>query len=165
MAEARFRFTCPSCSASLALSEEFVGGEIRCPKCGATSVAPVLVEMELPGPTEAEATAPSTKSRPCPACGEPYSAFAPRCPHCDEWFDEAVRRRDGIEPAECIPDDDEYLTSWDWLFGIMLVKIGFVLSVVYLCQGRPKWKKLLVLSVAFGFLWGYLYSAARRERW
>ncbi len=158
------RFTCPSCGAKLALSEEFAGGEVRCPKCGVASVAPAAVETIAEGPTETAAAVPGRNQRPCPACSEPYDAWTPRCPHCDEWYDDAVRRKHGIEPADCTPDDDEYLTPLDWVIGIFCSSVGCVLTVVYLCQGKPKWKKLFLISLGMQVLLSVVVSAARRGR-
>ncbi len=55
-------FNCPSCGAKLVLSEEFAGGEVRCPKCGNASTAPAA---EIPAPV-----APAAM----PARGRPAAA-------------------------------------------------------------------------------------------
>lgn len=102
--------------------------------------------------------------RPCLACSEPYDAWAPRCPHCNEWFDDAVRAKHGIAPAECIPDDDEYLSPLDWVLGIIFSGIGCAFCLAYLCQNRPKWKKLFLVLVGMQIFWYLVFSTARQGR-
>jgi len=107
---------CPACQAPLRVREEYVGKQLKCPRCAAVITVP-----SLPGPVrEARAQVRSVvrtqpppvplppgegseeisleKPRPvapaadsgirCPRCGEKIRAGANRCRYCRAWLDE-----------------------------------------------------------------------------
>lgn len=166
------RFTCPSCAAKLVLSQEFAGGEVRCPKCGTVSTAPAAdAAAPAPGPL---ATAPAgprqggaapqrTGQHRCPACGELYDAHSSKCPHCNEWFDDAVRAKHGIAPAEATLGDDS-LSIVEWLLVVLCSGIGCIVGIVYLCQGNPKGKKMFLYSLGFAIFWSVVQAAMNGGR-
>ncbi len=163
------RFTCPSCGAKLVLSEEFAGGEVRCPKCGNTSTAPAAsspaqAPVPLAGaPAGARRGGAVPGQHRCPACSELYDAHASKCPHCGEWFDDAVRAKHGIAPAEAVTGD-ESLSVVEWLLVVLCSSIGCIVGIVYLCQGNPKGKKMFLYSLGFTIFWSVVQLAAKGGR-
>ena len=161
------RFTCPSCGAKLALSEQFAGGEVRCPKCGTTSTAPASGPAAptpvVAGPKPAGAGPQRPNQHRCPACGELYEARSSKCPHCNEWFDDAVRAKHGIAPADSAVGE-EGLSIVEWLLVVLCSGIGCIVGIVYLCQGNPKGKKMFLYSIGFAIFWAVVQMAAKGGR-
>jgi len=69
------RFLCPSCSYDAPVPEEYGGATLKCPQCGASSIA---------GSGGGNGDAPT---RPCPFCAEPVRLAARKCRHCGEILD------------------------------------------------------------------------------
>jgi predicted RNA-binding Zn-ribbon protein involved in translation (DUF1610 family) len=106
--------SCPACQASLRVREEYVGKQLKCPRCAAVltvpstpaaapdaraQVRPAVRATPPPaspaagataGPGEQPATVlpASASGRRCPRCGEKISAGANRCRYCRAWLDE-----------------------------------------------------------------------------
>lgn len=163
-------FKCPSCGVKLALSEEFAGGEVRCPKCGATSTAPAPAPPEPAAPVAAPARGkpagagdPGPAQRRCPACSELYDSRAAKCPHCNEWFDDAVRAKHGIPSADLTPEDDS-LSAVEWILAIVCSGLGCIVGIVYICQGNPKGKKLFLISLVMNFIWFLIQASSKHGR-
>ena len=106
--------SCPACQASLRVREEYVGKQLKCPRCAAVltvpsapaeapdagaQVRPAMRAAPAPanpasGPKRSAAEEPavvlpaSASSRHCPRCGEKIAAGANRCRYCRAWLDE-----------------------------------------------------------------------------
>jgi predicted RNA-binding Zn-ribbon protein involved in translation (DUF1610 family) len=103
--------SCPSCNAPLRVREQYLGKNLKCPRCGAVvsvppadgpleQVRPVVraappVPPETPAAGEAAERITAQEVRPaaaamrrCPMCGETIAANVNRCRYCRAWLDE-----------------------------------------------------------------------------
>jgi hypothetical protein len=105
---------CPACKAPLHVREEYVGKQLRCPRCAAVLTVPAgptpaaeprelvrPVARVVPPPVPADPPAAGAvvdpndvaevlpaPTRRCPRCGETIAARANRCRYCRAWLDE-----------------------------------------------------------------------------
>jgi hypothetical protein len=56
-------------------------------------------------------------------------------------------------------DDD--MSTVDWVLAIVCSGIGCIMGIIYIIQGKPKGKKMLLVSLACGFLWNVVSAAIR----
>jgi predicted RNA-binding Zn-ribbon protein involved in translation (DUF1610 family) len=132
------RARCPSC-----------GGEINIPNSGALDdilepeITPVgamapanLISPQAPIPSEAE-------RKPCPMCGELIQRSAVKCRFCGEVFDPKLRA--SFNQAT---ESDTNLSVVDWVVAVLGGFIGCIVGIIYICQGKPKGTKVLLISIA-----------------
>ena len=65
------RITCPSCSATLSVKDEYAGRAVKCPKCGG------VIPASQPAPAEPAPAAPAASSPPPPPAPPPAPEKAP----------------------------------------------------------------------------------------
>ncbi len=88
------QFACSSCGARLVLGQDLAGREVRCPKCGANSIAPGAAPQ--PVPVASVDPAPAFRDqRPCPFCGELIEGRAQKCRFCNEWLNPQMAQMNG----------------------------------------------------------------------
>lgn len=158
-------FDCPHCQARVRAPEDRVGQNGTCPKCRNKIVVPepiheaTLVEeaeevesYPLEGePGEPAADAPADR-RPCPVCGELIVAGAAKCRYCGEVFDPELRAALKKSGA----DAGEDLSTGDWIVALLCSGIGCIAGIVWMIQGKPKGKKMFLVSLIVAFFWGFL---------
>jgi predicted RNA-binding Zn-ribbon protein involved in translation (DUF1610 family) len=158
--------TCPSCQRAFQAPDGAAGKRAKCPKCGGiiNIPAPVVQEEIL----EAEPMRPFTDEdfeveppaalpaqddrRPCPMCGEMIQKNAIKCRHCGEIFDPILKAQASKAAASEGPDAD--LSVGEWVLAILCSGIGCIVGIVWMIQGKPKGKKMLLISLCVQFLWG-----------
>ena len=57
-------------------------------------------------------------------------------------------------------DPDASLSPLEWVVAILCSGIGCIVGIVYLVQGKPKGKKMLIVSICAQIIWGLLRVAA-----
>jgi predicted RNA-binding Zn-ribbon protein involved in translation (DUF1610 family) len=155
-------------------SDTAAGKKAKCPKCGGVINIPALgVEEEI---VDAEADTPrpfdnddfevepphalptATEGRkPCPMCGEMIARDAVKCRHCGEIFDPVLRAQEQ-KKAKPAPGDSD-LTPLEWVVAIICSGIGCIIALIWIVQGKPKGKKMLVVSIIAQVFWGLIRLA------
>lgn len=166
--------TCPSCQTTLKTADASAGKRAKCPKCGGiiqipAATAPPENTFEaaanpLAGFTEEELTGgpavPTTNDRaPCPACGELIARDAVKCRFCGEVLNAALKGKSptagrATKTAAATDGSDE-LSVLEWILAILCSTIGCIVGIIWMIQGKPKGKKLLIVSLvvmAIGFI-------------
>jgi predicted RNA-binding Zn-ribbon protein involved in translation (DUF1610 family) len=162
--------TCPTCGATLKTTDSAAGKKAKCPKCQGPVVVPQLAtdpapvvdaepkpaddlwdgfdqEAEL-AKSAASADAGGTRM-PCPACGEMILADAAKCRFCGEYFDADLAKAE----KKLKGNQEEKLTVGEWCLAIICSNIGCIMGIVWMIQGKPKGKKLLLASLAATGVW------------
>ncbi len=159
--------TCPSCSSRFNAPDAAAGKRTKCPKCGGVIEIPApAVEEEVYEAEEAfqspfsdedfevepPAELPKADDRkPCPMCGEMIQKDAVKCRFCGETFDPILRAQEKKIAAKDDPDSN--LTPLDWVLGIICSNIACILAIVWMVQGKPKGKKLLLVAIGANVVW------------
>jgi predicted RNA-binding Zn-ribbon protein involved in translation (DUF1610 family) len=163
--------TCPSCNVTLKTADSSAGKRAKCPKCGGIIEIPALSapppadegEYELEEPVSAplagftdeelSAGAPTGDDRrPCPACGEMIVRGAVKCRFCGEIFDATLKRQEQ-KKQRTYSDVDEDLSVGEWVVAILCSGIGCIIGIIWMIQGKPKGKKMLLVSLAVQGFW------------
>jgi ribosomal protein S27E len=161
--------TCPGCQTTLKTADSSAGKRAKCPKCGGIIQIPAasapatgggeLFSAEsnpLAGFTDEELTGgpvvPASNDRkPCPACGEMIARDAVKCRFCGEVLDSALKGKASAVKsmkANRPTDGSADLSVLEWILAILCSSIGCIVGIIYMIQGKPKGKKLLLVSLA-----------------
>lgn len=167
-------FNCPSCGYSIKAPNAGAGRKGKCPGCSgvvtvpAASTTPPVVEAQV---VEAQAAddADSYKTfpvgdipagptdpnrRPCPTCGEQIATSALKCRFCNEIFDPELKKREKAKAkASFIGGEGESLTTGEWVVALLCSGIGCIIGIVWMVQGKPKGKKMLLISLCMQIFW------------
>jgi hypothetical protein len=92
--------TCAGCRTTLRVKEEYVGKQVKCPRCSALMKVPAGRPEEEDVPVveaveEGPAPAPARGTRACPACGWRIPAHASKCKFCKAWVDDDDEEDEG----------------------------------------------------------------------
>jgi DNA-directed RNA polymerase subunit M/transcription elongation factor TFIIS len=98
----------------------------------------------------------------CKFCGEMIMRDARKCRHCGEYQDEKVRKAKTKKQKKYSSDysDDDSLTAGEWVLGILCSGIACILSIIWICQGKKKGWKLLLLSLIVQVIGALIKAAA-----
>ena len=159
--------TCPSCSGAFKAPDSAAGKKAKCPKCGGVIQIPAAVPAEevyeaeeaAPRPfddddfeVEPPASLPAADDRkPCPMCGEMIARDAVKCRYCGEIFDPVLRAKEKKSAKGLSTDED--LSVFEWVIAILCSGIGCIVGIVYIIQGKPKGKKMLLVSLGVQLFW------------
>lgn len=123
------RAACAACATKLKIEDKMAGKSVRCPKCKAPVLVPVMepVQAAMPeiphiSPQPLQPTAPvimpkadePQEGRLCQFCGESILATARKCKHCGEMLD-------GSKPIQTVapnPGTAALLEVLPGLFGV-----------------------------------------------
>jgi hypothetical protein len=168
--------TCFACGYQTKVSDRSAGKKGRCPKCGnivdvPLQDEPAVVEAEVvdldglasgepatiplaapPPPLPGSAATPGDDRRPCPVCGELIPRTALKCRYCNEIFDERLKKEAAKKQRGGDYADD--LTVAEWVVAILCSGIGCICGIVWMIQGKPKGKKMFLISLISGLVWG-----------
>jgi len=108
-------------------------------------------EFEVEPPPELPA---QNDRKPCPMCGELIQRNAIKCRFCGEVFDPVLRAKE----QKSVVAADADLTTIDYLLAILCSNIGCIVSIVYAIQGKPKWTKMLLVSLIAQFAWAAIFG-------
>ena len=167
--------TCPSCQTTLKTADSSAGKRAKCPKCGgiieipAATPAPAAddeyaLEAEpnpLAGFSDEELSsgpaAPAANDRkPCPACGEMIMRDAVKCRFCGEVFDPVLKKKE--QKALKAADGDGDLSTGEWALAIICSGIGCIMGIIWMIQGKPKGKKMFLVSFVMQIIWGVVQT-------
>lgn len=122
---------------------------------------PISLEGLSDGTPIARAAPPTSASggatdrRPCPACGEMIAVGAMKCRFCNEIFDPVLKKREAKKAkAGFVGGEGDDLTAAEWLVAILCSGIGCIVGLVWMISGKPKGKKMFLVSILMAFLWG-----------
>ncbi|MBL9161780.1 MAG: zf-TFIIB domain-containing protein [Planctomycetaceae bacterium] len=164
--------TCPSCQTTLKTADSSAGKRAKCPKCGGIIEIPAAppapaddeyaLEAEhnpLAGFSDEElssgpATPAATDRKPCPACGEMIVRDAVKCRYCGEVFDPVLRKQE--QKARKATGEDADLSTGEWALAILCSGIGCLMGIIWMVQGKPKGKKMFLVSFAMQIVWGVI---------
>jgi predicted RNA-binding Zn-ribbon protein involved in translation (DUF1610 family) len=161
--------TCPSCKGSFNAPDNAAGKRAKCPTCGGviqipTPAAEEILEAE-PEPVSpytdddfaVEAPPPlpaADDTKPCPMCGERIQRNAIKCRHCGEVFDPLLRAQEKKHLTSSGGEED--LSALEWILCILCSTIGCIVGIVYLVQGKPKGKKMILVSICASIIFGII---------
>jgi predicted RNA-binding Zn-ribbon protein involved in translation (DUF1610 family) len=161
--------TCHSCQRSFNAPDAAAGKRAKCPQCGGAidipappapeevldaEPEPVLPFTDEDFEVEPPAALPPTDNRKsCPMCGEMIQKNAIKCRHCGEIFDPLLKAQ-LKKGSGAVYDSDSDLSIGDWVLAIVCSSIGCLMGIVYMTQGKPKGKKMLLVSIIMQFVWG-----------
>lgn len=129
---------CPSCRAGSSLADPD-GPPIALKRNPLGSSLPPPIPPALGGSEGGE-------TKDCRFCGEPILVKARKCRHCGEYQDDKDRKSKADTGSS---DEDDKLTAGEWVLGIICSGIACIVAIVWICQGKKKgWKLLLVAIVA-----------------
>jgi predicted RNA-binding Zn-ribbon protein involved in translation (DUF1610 family) len=164
--------TCATCKSQFNAPDNAVGKRTKCPKCGG------IIDIQAPAPTpppqqdeilEAE-EAPYTPfsdddfevekpvelpasgggdRKPCPMCGEMIQRDAVKCRFCGEVFDPILKK----QQQKSAKPGDEDMSTGDWVVAIICSGIGCIAGIIWMIQGKPKGKKMLLVSIVANLFW------------
>jgi hypothetical protein len=103
--------------------------------------------------------------KPCPMCGEMIPINAMKCRFCNTIFDPALRKQEAKRKkaiAGAAGDDD--LTAAEWLVAILCSGIGCIIGIVWMVQGKPKGKKMFLISIISSAVGAALRAAIESGR-
>lgn len=145
------------------------GKKAKCPKCGGAIQIPIAAPAEEimeaeevtnrpfdDGDFEVEppisTPVPMADLKPCPMCGEMIQKNAVKCRHCGEIFDPVLRA--AAKSNASARDTDANLSVLEWVVAILCSGIGCIIGIVWMIQGKPKGKKMLLVSFCVQLFWG-----------
>ncbi len=151
---------CSGCGVTLTTPDSSAGKHAKCPKCGGAIQIPSVQQEEI---YEAESspfsglsaeemtsgTVSEDERKPCPACGEMIVRDAVKCRYCGEIFDPTLKKQELKrlkKSAATIEGED--MTVGDWFVAILCSGIGCIAGIVWMIQGKPKGKKMLMVALA-----------------
>src|SRR5690606_24727735 len=138
----------------------------RCPQCG--NPIEILAPEEI---YEAEAaplggysdyeledrSAVNDDRRPCPICGEMIVHDAVKCRFCGEIFNPELKKQEQKRlNREALAEDGADMSTGDWVVAILCSGIGCIAGIVWMIQGKPKGKKMLLVSLAVQAFWVFV---------
>jgi hypothetical protein len=91
------------------------------------------------------------RRRPCPMCGEMIPMGAVKCRFCGEIFDPALKAAE--QKSKSVAAGDEDLSAGEWVAAILCSGIGCIFGIVWMIQGKPKGKKMFLVSFAMSLIW------------
>jgi hypothetical protein len=92
--------------------------------------------------------------RPCPVCGEMIPASALKCRYCNEIFDPALKRQEARKAKSSFSGGEgDNLTVGEWVVAILCSGIGCIVGIVWMIQGKPKGKKMFLISLCVQIFW------------
>jgi hypothetical protein len=155
-------------------SDAAAGKKAKCPKCNGVIEIPAAVPAEEVFDAEVDAPRPfddgdfevepphavpaeTDGRRPCPMCGEMIARDAVKCRYCGEIFDPVLRAQEQ-KKSKAAPGDED-LSTFEWVIAILCSGIGCIVGIVYLVQGKPKGKKMLLVSICAQVVWGLIRVA------
>jgi hypothetical protein len=169
--------TCPSCGHQTKAPDTAAGKRGKCPKCGGvvqvpSDAAPPVIDAEVveaqvvdsppplpdtipiePAPGD-DAGAPPQDRRPCPVCGEMIPTNALKCRFCNEIFDPELKKQEAKKgKSSFIGGEGENLSAGEWVVALLCSGIGCIVGIVWMVQGKPKGKKMLLISLGMQVFW------------
>lgn len=164
------RVTCHGCGVTLTTPETSAGKRAKCPKCGSPIEIPAATDVYDAEPSlldelsayEMESTPARPDDRiPCRACGEMIVRDAVKCRFCGEIFDPTLRTHEHSRlKRRAIAEEGADMTTGDWFVAILCSGIGCIAGIVWIIQGKPKGKKMLLVSLIVQAALGLLQVAA-----
>jgi len=164
--------TCANCGKTLHAKDAAAGKAAKCPQCGEViriPRAPARASDAVPDDDilEAEIIAEShdllqsipplasmpqpddnTPRAACPKCGEQIPVGAAKCRFCKTVLDPRLAKFEkSKDPA------DEKLSPVEWFVALVCSGIGCILSLLWLVQGKPKWKIMMPVSCGMVIFW------------
>jgi hypothetical protein len=110
-------------------------------------------------------SAPSADRKQCPVCGEMIMREAVKCRYCGEIFDTVLRQKEQKTRRQAAGEED--MSVGDWVVAVICSGIGCIFGIVWMIQGKPKGKKMFIVSLCSGLIWGVLSAllqAANQNR-
>jgi len=160
------KVTCAGCGVSLTTPDTSAGKRAKCPKCGqaieipAASAEDEVFDAEpslLDGLSEEELTAGAVSQEqrePCPVCGELIVRDAVKCRFCGEIFDATLKKQEQKKlKKELAASEGSDLTTFEWIIALLCSGIGCIVGIVWMIQGKPKGKKMLMVSLCVQGFW------------
>jgi predicted RNA-binding Zn-ribbon protein involved in translation (DUF1610 family) len=157
------KVTCAGCGVTLTAPDSSAGKRAKCPKCGGAIEIPAPEEIYEAEPAPLggfsdyeleDRPAVTDDRRPCPACGEMIVRDAVKCRYCGEIFDPGLKKQEQKRlKREAVAEDDADMTTGDWVVAIICSGIGCIAGIVWIIQGKPKGKKMLLVSLAVQGFW------------
>ena len=156
------RVTCNNCGKELNAKDESAGKKVKCPGCGDVLAIPDGVMDAVSddgygddsyGDNPYAENADSGDKNPCPMCGEMIKPGAAKCRFCGEIFDATLKKKAAAS------DTDANMTTGDWVVAILCSGIGCIAGIVWMIQGKPKWGKMLGISLLMAVIWNVISFA------
>jgi hypothetical protein len=139
-------FNCRRCGEPMHLQCYEQAGRCQSAKCLAAPSRPAAetaVQPSAPPPDKG-----ATKE--CRFCGEPIRLNAIKCRHCGEY------QRDEDRKVASQGSERDALTTAEIVFGILCGGIACIVGIVWALQGKPKGKKLILLSILSMIVWTFI---------
>jgi predicted RNA-binding Zn-ribbon protein involved in translation (DUF1610 family) len=167
--------TCASCQSQFNAPDNAAGKRTKCPKCGGIIDIQAPAPKPAPAPKEEEvfeaeevpytpftdddfevekpaALPASTEDRkPCPMCGEMIQKDAVKCRFCGEIFDPVLKKQEKKKGKSSATDED--MSTGEWVVAIICSGIGCIAGIIWMIQGKPKGKKMLLVSIVANLFW------------
>jgi hypothetical protein len=76
---------------------------------------------------------------------------AVKCRFCGEVFDPVLKKQQ--QKAMKATGEDADLSTGEWVVAILCSGIGCIIGIIWMIQGKPKGKKMLLVSLAVQGFW------------